>query len=76
MRATTRKSKPHHRPVEDALAEMSGVRMCEGPGCFRQLRGSQGKKTQAGDREIVTCFGVSCVDWAQRQADVHNMVAS
>lgn len=76
MRATTKRSKVHHRPVEDGLAEMSGVRMCEAPKCFRQLRGSQGKRTRAGDRELVTCHGVGCVEWASDQAHIHNLVAS
>lgn len=41
--------------IEVGLAELSGIALCAGPGCYRQLKPGQGK--QSGGRRF--CF--SCI---------------
>lgn len=56
--------------VEVGLAEMSGVSVCAGPACFRQLKSNEGQRTTIGDRRVHTCFSVSCLSWAKRLAEL------
>jgi hypothetical protein len=53
--------------VRDGLAELSGIHLCEAPGCTRQLKGNQGKIASIGGREVKTCYSSSCVDWVSDQ---------
>lgn len=56
------------RAVRDGLAELSGVRVCDAPGCDRYLRDGQGRKVLVSPfRSIRTCFTSSCVAWADDQ---------
>lgn len=50
--------------LETAIAELSGIHICDAPGCFRQLRPSEGRRVPAGDRVLRTCFSASCSQWA------------
>lgn len=52
MRTMKTKSEPDKR-TEDALAELSGIALCSGPGCYRQLKPGQGRQTDNGRM----CFG-------------------
>lgn len=61
--------------LETALAELSGIRMCEAPGCFRQLKTVEGVVTQIGDRWLHTCFG-PCLSYAREIQNIHYLEIS
>lgn len=45
--------------VDEGLAELSGVAVCAGPGCYIQLKPGQGRRHSDGR---VTCHQRRCVE--------------